>query len=352
MTAFFKPYQHANQLYLSNHYANVPKAAFMSFAKFNVNQSVVPFTTKDWDRQFTALLTKSFQLPKFKITTETVNQYNRKTNVQTKINYEPITLEMHDDMGETSNGFWKNYYKYFYADSRYGDKSSQANIKAAYNDTKYGLNDYVYGLNYGPNIASKGYASGSPYFLDSIDVYVLHQKNYSQYTLINPIITSWEHDTVAQAEGSKVLSNKLSVVYENVIYNTGKISSADSTGLFEDPSVYDPSVSPQVNSGQEGIPQANLNDFNVTIPQTPQYRPNPVQDKRRGLTAGQLISAASTAQLLLKQPRQAWNVYGFNIKNALSGAAIGAVSASQINLTSNTAPPQQGTVTGVTNLTK
>ena len=352
----FTGYQHARQLYLNDNYKNVPKTGFMYFVKFNVNPNVTGLVTNDWDPRFTALLTKSVTLPKFKLATETVNQYNRKTNIQTKLTYDPVTLELHDDRGGNTNGFWQNYYKYYYADSRYGDASSRTKITTAYADTKYTAIDHTYGLN--TTIDSKG--SGQSYFLDSIDIFLLHKNNsanqgdFTKITLINPLISSWEHDQLLQSEGNKVMANKMTVVYEDVIYQTGSIVDANSgVTLFQDPAVYDLTPSPIPLDQREGKAIIE-NDYvgktyQKTIPNFDYYR----QQKKRSISLGELLTSINKVKLLIQQPRQAWNVYGFNVKNLLVGSVAGKISATKINLTkpSNSDQPQQGTTSKVTVIT-
>jgi hypothetical protein len=347
----FTAYQHARQLYLTDNYKNTPKVGFMYFVKFNINANLSNLITSDWDPRFTALLAKTINLPKFKIFTETINQYNRKTNVQTKLTYEPVTIELHDDRGGSTNGFWQNYYKYYYSDSRYGDVSSNARLSSAYADTKYSIKDYTYGLN--TTVDSTG--KGQPYFLDSIDIFLLHQNSspnqsdFTKITLINPLISSWDHDQLDQSQGNKTLVNKMSVVYENVVYQTGSIVNVDSGAtLFQDPSVYDNTQSPLPRTG---IPNKTIveNDYvgktyQKTTPNFDAYR----QQKKQSISIGQVLSEINKIKMLVQQPRQAWNVYGFNIKNLLIGSAVGKISATQINLTSNAAPPVQGTTTKVT----
>lgn len=350
----FYGYQHAHQLYLSDNYKNVPKMAFMYFVKFNVNPQITNLVTSDWDPRFTALLTKSVSLPKFKMATETINQYNRKTNVQTKLTYDPVQLELHDDRGGGTNGFWQNYYKYYYADSRYGDASSKIKVTTAYSDNKYGVNDYTYGLNTTPDL--KG--SGQPYFLDSIDIFLLHKNSikgsgdYTKITLINPLISSWEHDQLSQSEGNKIMANKMSIVYEDVIYETGSILNVDSgISLFEDPAVYDNTNTPPPNVIRE--PKDIVENDYVgktyikTIPNFEYYR----QQQQKSISLGEILTSINKVKLLIQQPRQAWNVYGVNIKNILVGSVVGKVSATQINLTKPSTNPQQGTVTKITEIT-
>lgn len=217
-SANLKDYQHADRLYVRNTYARAPKVGFLYFVTFNINNFAVK--DKTWlgkGRKDVGMLVKKVDMPKFQITTETLNQYNRKTVVQTKLSYQNINLEFYDDNSDITTDLWKNYYKYYYADSIYGDltagKQKKGEIPVAFTDTKYGTTDYAYGLNNYQSVP----------FFDSIDIYVLHQKNFTKITLINPLVTDWTHDSLDRAESSKVLSSKMTIAYENVIYSAGKI---------------------------------------------------------------------------------------------------------------------------------
>jgi hypothetical protein len=165
------------------------------------------------------LLVKKIDLPKFTITTETLNQYNRKTVVQTKLNYGNINIDFHDDNSDITTNLWKNYYKYYFADGKYGVGTS---TPVQFTDTKYGITDYSYGLDNGQRNQ----------FFKSIDIYVLHQQKFTQITLINPTVTEWAHDSLNQDEGTKILANKMGVIYEDVIYNQGTINKNKDSGAF------------------------------------------------------------------------------------------------------------------------
>jgi hypothetical protein len=84
--------------------------------------------------------------------------------------------------------------------------------------------------------------------------------------------------------------------------------------------------------------------YQKSMPNFDAYR----QQKKQSISIGQVLSDINKIKMLIQQPRQAWNVYGFNIKNLLIGSAVGKISATQINLTSNSEPPVQGTTTKVT----
>ena len=202
-----KDFQHASKLYVDSLYARAPKFGFLYFIEFDINEAAISDTA--WalnDRLDVGLLAKKSDLPKFNVGFETVNQYNRKTNVHTKLTYNPISIELHDDNSDITHNLWVNYYKNYFNDSNQDE--------VAFKDTKYKTNDYIYGrYNNGITVP----------FLNAINIYVLHQQNFTKYTLVNPKITDWQHDSVNQSEGNKLLQNKFTVVYENVIYNSGKI---------------------------------------------------------------------------------------------------------------------------------
>ena len=262
-------YQHADRLYLQNNYARAPKMGFLYFVAFNFGDGVIRDATWAKTGKVDAgLLVKKIDLPKFKIATETLNQYNRKTVIQTKLNYDPVTIEFHDDNSEITNGLWKNYYKYYYTDSAYGGaddltappktkpngilktmfgglasgmpgskkikgSAAQVTTPAAFDDTKYGNQDYAYGLDSFQVVP----------FFKSIDIYVLHQQEFTQMTLVNPIVTEWAHSSLDQEQSNKTLTNRMQVIYEDVLYNQGKIQTGNNAGVFQ-AAYYDHTPSP------------------------------------------------------------------------------------------------------------
>ena len=225
--AFMRDYQHADRLYVGNNYARMPKVGFLYFVVFNINNAAI--SDPEWNQRNkldVGLLVKKVELPKFKIQTETLNQYNRKTVVQTKLNYTPVNIDFHDDNSNITTNLWKNYYNYYYADGLYGANNPNKSIVEQYGDTKYSDKFYAYGLNNFQTIP----------FFNSIDIYVLHKghgnQDFTQMTLINPLVTDWQHDTLDQNESGKILTNRMTVGYEFVSYKTGKIIKNTETSAF------------------------------------------------------------------------------------------------------------------------
>ncbi len=245
-----KDYQHAARLYLDSSYSKIPKFGFVYFVEININSSAIIENTWKSKEDYLdiGLLAKRADLPKFSITNETVNQYNRKTVVQTKLAYTPISIDFHDDASNITHTLWTSYYKHYYADSNYGDpgisKLSSGQNPEAYSDTKYSTTDFIYGR----------YARPTNQFLSSISIYVLHQQKFTKYTLVNPKITEWAHDSVTQSDNAKVLQNRMTVAYENVLYAEGAIEKQKNPERWL-PRFYDTNPSPYTIGGTPPVNQ-------------------------------------------------------------------------------------------------
>jgi len=217
-----KDYQHASKLYVDGltTYSRAPKFGFIYFVQLNLGIKADNIVDERWGVQQVnevGLLAKKVELPKFNIETETLNQYNRKTVIQKKLSYNSISIDFHDDNSDITHKLWVNYYKHYFSDSRQDSR--------AFNDTKYGELDYQYGM----------YDNGNKEpFLKSIDIFVLHGQEFTQFTLVNPKIKEWRHDTVDQSAGNKILQNTMSLDYENVLYKEGYVWS----GLKQMTAVY------------------------------------------------------------------------------------------------------------------
>jgi len=236
--ADMKDYAHADRLYVKNTYARAPKAGFLYFINFNINPNCI--IDKQWrqrGQKDVGLLVKKVDLPGFKIATETLNQYNRRTVVQTKLTYDPIKIEFHDDNSDITLNLWKNYFQYYYTDSVYGSTDSGKTIPSEYTNTKYGDKDHPYGFD---NFQKDD-------FFTSIDVFVMHKghgpQDFTQITLINPKISAWNHDSLDQERGDKTLTNTMTVAYETVQYRSGKIVKNNKPEGFV-PVYYDTAPSP------------------------------------------------------------------------------------------------------------
>ena len=242
---YMKDFAHASRLYRdTGFYDYAPKAGWNYYVRMGINSQVRSKLEPSWAERHMptiGVLAKQVDLPKFKITTETVNQYNRKVAVQTKLNYDPISITFHDDMANATTDLWKNYYQYYFADSNVSVKAigKGSRYAEAYKDNKYStLGSYAYGLANGQTNR----------FFDSIEIFLLNRKKFQSFILINPIIKSWQHGEVDQTTGNRVLENKMTIEYESVVYNKGRANQVGFRGAN-----YDNSPSPLATAGLGGI---------------------------------------------------------------------------------------------------
>lgn len=239
-----RDYRHAARLYADDHQVRAPKYGFLYYVKFEINQRAVVGTL---DKNI-GVYVKKIDLPKFTVQTEMVNQYNRKTQINTKLTYSPITIDFHDDNADITNDLWYSYYQSLIADGNYSDGNT--NIPRQFTDTKYGPTDYEYGM-YDNRVSDS--------FLERIDIYMMHHtlQDHTLISLINPKITEWRHDTASQSDSTKMMQNSMTVVYENVLYIRGNDNSKLKGFVNE---FYDPGQSPlKIGGNANNDPGYNKN---------------------------------------------------------------------------------------------
>ena len=256
---FLRDYTHASKTFRPNAYQNAPNLKFLFHVYFQLNPTGLPETNY-------GLLVKTVKLPSFNFDVTTLNQYNRKRLIQSKIKYDPVNITFHDDKGNSIRRMWKGYYNYYYAD---GIRPQVVFNGARGNGGATGTADATYNsrTQYQPSITgneSWGYQGGTsdptgqkiPFF-KNITVFGFNQHNFVAYTLINPIITSFSHDTYDYAQGTGTMENQMTLDYETVVYNEGAIDGRSPGNIatgFGDPANYDRTLSPISRPGS----QANI----------------------------------------------------------------------------------------------
>lgn len=367
-----KDYQHASRTYVDNGFALAPKFGFQYYVVFNINpDTVIDKTWLEKGRRDVGVLVKKSDLPKFTISTETLNQYNRKTVVQTKLSYSPITIEFHDDNSGVTHNLWLNYFKYYYADSNYGVKRDYAvSMPEEYRNNKYGVTDNTYGL-YDTELASGAGSAGISAsakdvgFFRSIDIYVMHlQKEYTKFTLVNPKITEWAHDNVNQNESAKVLQNRMTLAYETVFYEEGFIEQGIAPEGWT-PTHYHKTSSPLSVGGNSQNAIVGTRPQNPTLLNAAERRPayasgntrspfdTPIKPPRVGTAAKKQpnnllldIGKALATNYLNKKGLGRLGPVGYNIAQGV----LGGVQGIQNPAGKYSSPPSQDTQPGIVNL--
>ena len=219
-----KDYRHASRLYLDDNFKLLPKQKFLFHVVFNTDETLFYGGFNPNERYELNMLVKACDLPKYNMSVEEKIQYNKKMYAATRIAYEPVTITFHDDHADTVNAFWKKYYEYNIADP-VGINSDQqiSNTKDDLYDfgdkrqtTKFGLDT--------PKQRKKPYLKG-------IEIFVLHKQRFTSMTLVNPVIGSFSHDNLDQADGQGVLQNTMQILYETVIYKSGIVNKNNVPGF-------------------------------------------------------------------------------------------------------------------------
>ncbi|MCX7180697.1 MAG: hypothetical protein NTX56_18680, partial [Proteobacteria bacterium] len=189
-----KDWDHASRLYVANNYNLAPKNSFLFHVFFDVNRAALNVNLAastangmgDTNKQKElGMLVKSVQLPKYNADMSTLNAYNRPHVIQKKMHHSPVQITFHDDSANIVRNFWYDYYSYYYRNTDYSSSSDLAPYNGVHKEitTARKFKDWGYSI--------RGSTSGTnitaPY-LNAIRIFSLHNKQFSEYVLVNPII--------------------------------------------------------------------------------------------------------------------------------------------------------------------
>jgi len=233
----FADWQHASRLYVTENQKHAPKYKFLYHVTFHLTPEAESYMEgyKNFSNSI-GMLVKSADLPKFTAQVETKNKYNRKKNFQTRLDYSPINIVFHDDNYGATTAFLEMYNKFHFGDTWHTFESG-AYGSSSLGDTTYkgeGANSYKFGMDNEKPTAR---------FFHKIEIAQMARKKFTRYTLVNPIISDWSHDSVDQSDGSGTMQNSITVNYDTVFYDRGSVSAGgDPVGMGQQ--YYDTAPSP------------------------------------------------------------------------------------------------------------
>lgn len=211
-TVTLRDAQHAHNFYTSNNFEFVPKTKFLYHVVFTLSEEarLRAVNTERFGKQI-SILVKSADLPNYSVSTETKKQYNRNKHFQTAIEYSPVSAKFHDDNLGVTSRLLEEYYRYYYLDGR---KFINPGEKIDFGSRDL-YNERVpsYGLDQGPKFP----------FFENIKIFQLSRQTWRGYTLINPLIESWSHDSLDYSDSASTMENTISIMYEGVLYSDGVI---------------------------------------------------------------------------------------------------------------------------------
>lgn len=245
-------FTHASRVFIDDAFKHAPKHKFLYHVTFFLTreaQTVIPelanFTNE------IGVLVKNTDLPSYQAAVEVKNKYNRKKNIQTGIQYRDISIDFHDDNYGVTTALLEAYFKYYYADSKnsiesgaYGTRGLVDSELEVAGDTTYKgeqFNRFRYGMD--------NDTPPKPFF-DRIEIAQLARRTYTKYTIVNPLITDWSHDSVDYSDSQSTMQNSITINYENVLYERGSVTTGpdgDPVG-FGSPQNYDVTPGPLQSS--------------------------------------------------------------------------------------------------------
>lgn len=222
-----RDYHHAAKTFTTS--PGYTKAPYTGFS-FHVNISfnnILNLINRIETKNISVLI-KAADLPETQFETEVLNQYNRKRIINKRVVYQPIKIELHDDVANNVRNMWIAYNQHYNADSKYTFSSSWA-IDDVYQN--YSLNRR-YGLDNGNSLP----------FINKIEIFSMGNNEYSKMLLVNPVINSAAFDDHDYSESAKTMSLRLTIDYENIIYSTGTTNQITNFGE-NNPALYDQNFS-------------------------------------------------------------------------------------------------------------
>lgn len=267
VTGFFgnpyvRDYTHASKTFRPDSYALTPKFKFLFHVVFDINPEV--YTTDNNP----SVLVKTVKLPTVNFDVTTLNQYNRKRLVQTKVKYDPIDITFHDDHLNVINGLWYRYFTYYYKDASNPDVlfngkrgnnpprdynaggTNSSRTEAVYNErTQYkpSIRDFTDWGYVGDGVQPSSTDPTKIPFFKNITIFGMGRHNWTSHTLINPIITRFSQDTYSYEQGNGTMENTMSIDYETVVYRQGEIDGTSPSNIiagFAEQNYYDRELSP------------------------------------------------------------------------------------------------------------
>ena len=142
--------------------------------------------------------------------------------------------------------FWYDYYSFFYRDPDYADSTYATPHKYDRRPS------FDWGYTPRPTAGYTTYNTIQPYqYIQAIRIYSLYQGQFSEYQLVNPMITSFKHGELANGT-NETLHHEMSVQFETVKYLEGSVTQ-NTVGGFIDLH-YDNTLSPNGTQPGEQAP--------------------------------------------------------------------------------------------------
>lgn len=202
---------------------SIPRTKYMFYARFvpdSQASALYPWLDKLGapDTGGVSFKIKTIDKPKMELNTVELNQYNRKRHAYTKVEYQPFVIRLHDTVDNTPLQLWKDYFTYYFGDSR-ANKASMMNdstVGPTFNDgTGWGLRPVAEDIS----------------FFSRVELYSLYGKFYTQLNYLNPKMTNidWTQYDSSSSDPDEVA---MTFKYEAIEYIDEQRISKDMLTMF------------------------------------------------------------------------------------------------------------------------
>lgn len=296
----------------NNYWDGVPKPKFLFYVRFLRSQGAggtgsSTTGSNDWSKGV-GIVVKNVDRPKVAFDVQTLNQYNKKRVIQSKVEYNPVSIKFHDTVDNKVFNMFEEYFRFYYGDPRTtSDVNWQWDITAQEMKT-----------------AGSGYWGFNPpkqdpnfvYFFSRIEIYQLFGGKFARFDLINPKITSWDPDELDYANGQIGHEITMNLAFEGIIYQGNNQDLSGNNDLLE---------------------EMKLNGADYYMP---------AQNGATGNTAGALSYTPSTggASTTFVDPNAA--LYASNTQAAVNGSVLLNNPSATAGNVFTTAPPLMSNIGG------
>jgi hypothetical protein len=187
-------------------FTTIPRFKHIWFIKF-IRPTVNP-TSQDWTRNF-LFKAKTVEKPKINYGTEMLNEYNKKRQIHTRLEYLPVSVRFHDTADDMALNLFLEYSRYYWND--WTNKSDQA---WSYDQTAAVYNQGPNNTDWGFNINNKNLPDSN--FFTRIEIYQVYGGFYLQTDMINPKITTFIPDTLDYSAGGEIQEITMTFAYEGI----------------------------------------------------------------------------------------------------------------------------------------
>lgn len=195
----------------------VPRYRFLFWVNFVRNDLTFNKNYSNWQDGI-SLLVESITRPSLNFNTSTLNQYNKKRIVQSRVDYSPVTVTLFDTVDQKVFSMFHDYFQYYYGDGHASLQSwnydvTTAEYIPASKDKDFGFNPPSMEI-----ATDNVFSFSSNYFFEKLEVYEFNHKKFNKYSLIHPKITSFSYDTNSYRDMGSPQYITLTFSYEGVVW--------------------------------------------------------------------------------------------------------------------------------------